>query len=112
MLYYDDGLADYLLHADFKRSGDTVLTLTSPTGEIYRYVLESENHTLRELTDLNQWVIIPRLQQIPSRRVQDPAGQQPQRPPRPSEQQRAQSQSCDIGMILLHASSNAADCAP
>ena len=39
--------------------------LTSPTGEIYRYVLESENHTLRELTDLNQWVIIPRLQQIP-----------------------------------------------
>ncbi|MBO6237451.1 MAG: efflux RND transporter permease subunit, partial [Bacteroidales bacterium] len=39
--------------------------LTSPTGEIYRYILESDNHTLRELTDLNHWVIIPRLQQIP-----------------------------------------------
>ena len=39
--------------------------LTSPTGEIFRYVIESENHTLRELTDLNQWVVIPRLRQIP-----------------------------------------------
>ncbi|MDR0843946.1 MAG: CusA/CzcA family heavy metal efflux RND transporter [Tannerella sp.] len=38
--------------------------LTSPTGEIYRYVIESKNHTLRELTDLNKWVIIPRLRQI------------------------------------------------
>ncbi len=38
--------------------------LTSPTGEIYRYILESKNHTLRELTDLNKWVIIPRLRQI------------------------------------------------
>ncbi len=38
--------------------------LTSPTGEIYRYVLESKNHSVRELTDLNKWVIIPRLRQI------------------------------------------------
>lgn len=26
--------------------------LTSPTGEIYRYIIESKNHSLRELTDL------------------------------------------------------------
>ena len=38
--------------------------LTSSIGEIYRYVIESKNHTLRELTDLNKWVIIPRLKQI------------------------------------------------
>ncbi len=38
--------------------------LTSPTGEIYRYIVESDNHSVRELTDLNKWVIIPRLRQI------------------------------------------------
>ena len=37
--------------------------LTSPTGEIYRYVVKG-NKNLRELTDLNHWVIIPRLKQI------------------------------------------------
>jgi cobalt-zinc-cadmium resistance protein CzcA len=38
--------------------------LTSPTGEIYRYIIESKTHSLRELTDLNKWVVIPRLRQI------------------------------------------------
>lgn len=38
--------------------------LTSPTGEIYRYIIESDNHSLRELTDLNKWVIIPRLKEV------------------------------------------------
>ena len=38
--------------------------LTSPTGEIFRYILTSKTHSLRELTDLNKWVIIPRLRQI------------------------------------------------
>ncbi|MDO4948782.1 MAG: CusA/CzcA family heavy metal efflux RND transporter [Bacteroidales bacterium] len=38
--------------------------LTSPTGEIFRYVVTSHTHSLRELTDLNKWVIIPRLRQI------------------------------------------------
>jgi heavy metal efflux system protein len=38
--------------------------LTSPTGEIYRYIIESKNHDLRSLTDLNKWVIIPRLKQV------------------------------------------------
>ena len=38
--------------------------LTSPTGEIFRYIVTSKTQTLRELTDLNKWVIIPRLRQI------------------------------------------------
>lgn len=38
--------------------------LTSPTGEVCRYIIESPNHTLRELTDLQKWVIIPRLKQV------------------------------------------------
>lgn len=39
--------------------------LTSPTGEIYRYIIESDKHSLRELTDLQNWVIIPRIKQVP-----------------------------------------------
>jgi len=38
--------------------------LTSPTGEIFRYVIESQTHNLRELTELQKWVIIPRLKQV------------------------------------------------
>jgi cobalt-zinc-cadmium resistance protein CzcA len=38
--------------------------LTSPTGEIYRYIVEGNNYSLRELTDLNKWIIIPRLRRI------------------------------------------------
>ncbi len=39
--------------------------LTSPTGEIYRYIIESNEHSLRDLTDLQNWVIIPRLKEVP-----------------------------------------------
>ena len=39
--------------------------LTSPVGEIYRYIVISDRHTLRELTDLQLWTIIPRLHQVP-----------------------------------------------
>lgn len=38
--------------------------LTSPTGEIFRYVIESKSHDLRELTDLQNFVIIPRIKQV------------------------------------------------
>jgi len=38
--------------------------LTSPTGEVCRYIIESKTQSLRELTDLQKWVIIPRLKQI------------------------------------------------
>ncbi|MCD8178021.1 MAG: CusA/CzcA family heavy metal efflux RND transporter [Tannerellaceae bacterium] len=39
--------------------------LTSPTGEIYRYIIESNEHSLRDLTDLQNWVIIPRIKEVP-----------------------------------------------
>ncbi|MEG1499125.1 MAG: CusA/CzcA family heavy metal efflux RND transporter [Bacteroidales bacterium] len=38
--------------------------LTSPTGEIFRYIVESKNHDLRQITDLHKWLIIPRLKQV------------------------------------------------
>ncbi len=38
--------------------------LTSPTGEVCRYIIESKTHSLRELTDLQKWVIIPRIKQV------------------------------------------------
>ncbi len=75
ILVFEDGTEDYWARQRVRECiGDVDLPyeavpelnpLTSPTGEIYRYILESDNHTLRELTDLNHWVIIPRLQQIP-----------------------------------------------
>ena len=75
VLVFDDGTEDYWARQRVRECiGDVDLPyeavpelnpLTSPTGEIYRYILESDNHTLRELTDLNHWVIIPQLQQIP-----------------------------------------------
>ncbi|MCS7073982.1 MAG: efflux RND transporter permease subunit, partial [Bacteroidia bacterium] len=39
--------------------------LTSPTGEIFRYIIESKTHDLRELTDLQNFTIIPRIKQVP-----------------------------------------------
>ncbi len=38
--------------------------MTSPIGEIYRYLLESDNHSLRELTDLQNWVVMPRIKEV------------------------------------------------
>lgn len=42
---YDDGAEDYMLHADFKRAGDTVLTLVSPAGEKTEYDLHIKRDT-------------------------------------------------------------------
>ncbi|KTD31900.1 efflux RND transporter permease subunit [Legionella maceachernii] len=39
--------------------------LTSPIGEIYRYTLDSKTRTLRELSELQFWKVIPRLKQVP-----------------------------------------------
>ena len=38
--------------------------LTSPVGEVYRYIIESDQHSLRELTDLQNWEIIPRIKEV------------------------------------------------
>ena len=38
--------------------------MTSPIGEIYRYTLESKTRSLRELSELQFWKVIPRLKQV------------------------------------------------
>ncbi|MEG1543095.1 MAG: CusA/CzcA family heavy metal efflux RND transporter [Tannerellaceae bacterium] len=73
VLVFDDGVEDYWARQRVQeRLGDVELPydatpglnpLTSPTGEIFRYVLESDHLDIRELTDLHKWVIIPRLKQ-------------------------------------------------
>ncbi len=39
--------------------------LTGPTGEIYRYTLESDTKNLMELSEIQRWVVIPALEQVP-----------------------------------------------
>ena len=72
-LVFDDGIDDYWARQRvLERINDVDLPfdakpgldpLTSPTGEIYRYVITGDK-SLRELTELNHWTIIPRLRQI------------------------------------------------
>ena len=47
---YVDSVEDYLLHADFRRAGDTVLTLTAPDGSKTEYDLhiERDKYTITE----------------------------------------------------------------
>jgi cobalt-zinc-cadmium resistance protein CzcA len=73
-MVFEDGVDDYWARQRIQeRLTDVQLPfgaapgldpLTSPTGEIYRYIIESKNHDLRAVTDLQQWVIIPRLKQV------------------------------------------------
>ena len=39
--------------------------LTSPIGEIYRYTLESKTRGLRDLSEIQRWMVIPALKQVP-----------------------------------------------
>ena len=74
ILVFQDGVDDYWARQRVQeRLADVELPygatpglnpLTSSIGEIYRYIVESKSHDLRELTDLNKWVIIPRLKQV------------------------------------------------
>lgn len=74
MLVFEDGTEDYWARQRVRECIDGVdlpfeaapelNPLTSPTGEVYRYILKSDSRSLRELTDLNKWVVIPRLTQI------------------------------------------------
>lgn len=74
ILVFDDGIDDYWARQRVQeRLTDVELPynavpglnpLTSPTGEIFRYVIESDSLDLREMTDLHKWVIIPRLKQV------------------------------------------------
>src|SRR5450830_1050435 len=40
-------------------------SVTSPAGEIYRYTLESDSKNLMELSEIQRWIVIPELQQVP-----------------------------------------------
>lgn len=74
ILVFDDGTDDYWARQRVnERLTDVELPygavpglnpLTSPTGEIFRYVVESKNHDLRQITDIHKWIIIPRLKQV------------------------------------------------
>lgn len=73
-IVFQDGTDDYFARARIQeRLADLELPyqaapnldpLTSPTGEIFRYIIESKSHDLRELTDLQTFVIIPRIKQV------------------------------------------------
>lgn len=74
ILVFDDGIDDYwarqrvqerLVDVELPYNATPGLNpLTSPTGEIFRYIVESDRLSLREMTDLHKWVIIPRLKQV------------------------------------------------
>ncbi|MDH5031879.1 efflux RND transporter permease subunit [Chryseobacterium cucumeris] len=73
-MVFDDGIDDYWARQRIQeRLTDVELPygaqpgldpLTSPIGEVYRYIIESNNHSLRELTDLQKFIIIPRIKQV------------------------------------------------
>lgn len=76
VLVFDDGVDDYwarqrvnerLAGLELPYGAVPELNpLTSPTGEIFRYIVESPDgsHDLRDLTDIQKWIIIPYLKQI------------------------------------------------
>jgi len=39
--------------------------VTGPAGEIYRYTLESNSKNLMELSEIQRWIVIPALMQVP-----------------------------------------------
>ncbi len=73
-IVFEDGIEDYwsrqrvqerLNEVDLPFDAVAELDpLTSPTGEIYRYLVESNQHSLRDLTDLQNWIIIPRIKEV------------------------------------------------
>ena len=73
-LVFKDGVEDYWCRQRIQEriSGITLPygatpgldPLTSAVGEIYRYTLESKTRSLRELSELQKWTVIPRLKQL------------------------------------------------
>ncbi len=75
-LTFEDGVDDYFARQRvLEKLNDAVLPdginpslgpLTGPVGEIFRYVIEAtDDHTPMELRTLQDWVVIPRLLQVP-----------------------------------------------
>ncbi len=73
-LVFRDGVDDYwartrirerVANAELPEGASPVLDpLTSAIGEIYRYTLESKSRSVRELTELQTWTVIPALKQV------------------------------------------------
>lgn len=74
-LVFEDGVEDYFARQRIQERLNQVDLpyeavpeldpLTSPIGEVYRYIIEGDGYSLRELTDLQNFVIIPKLNQVP-----------------------------------------------
>lgn len=74
-IVFEDGVDDYFARQRIQeRLNDVELPyeavpeldpLTSPIGEVYRYIIEGEGYSLRELTDIQNFTIIPMLNQVP-----------------------------------------------
>ncbi|WP_158209689.1 efflux RND transporter permease subunit [Myroides phaeus] len=74
-IVFEDGIEDYFARQRIQeRLNDVELPydatpeldpLTSPIGEVYRYIIEGEGYSLRELTDIQNFMIIPKLNQVP-----------------------------------------------
>jgi cobalt-zinc-cadmium resistance protein CzcA len=73
-LVFADGIDDYfarqlvrerMAQAELPEGAETELEpLTSPTGEIYRYTLQSDAYSQRELREIQEWVVIPKLREV------------------------------------------------
>lgn len=73
-LVFADGIDDYfarqlirerLIEAELPEGAEPELEpLTSPTGEIFRYTIHSDIYSQRELRELQDWVVIPKLREI------------------------------------------------
>ncbi len=74
-LVFEDGTEDYFERQRIlERIGNVTLppnvqagldSVTSPTGEIYRYTVVSHLRDARALRDIENWTIIPQLKQVP-----------------------------------------------
>ena len=74
-MVFRDGAEDYWIRDRMKeRIQDVTLPtgvtptldpLTGPDGEIYCYTLESDSKNLMELSEIQRWIVIPALQQVP-----------------------------------------------
>ncbi len=74
-LTFEEGTDDYfarqqvlekLRDVDLPEGADLSLgPLSTPVGEIYRYVVEGDGYSLVQLRELQDWVIIPALLQVP-----------------------------------------------
>jgi cobalt-zinc-cadmium resistance protein CzcA len=73
-LVFRDGVDDYWARSRIRERITSVQLpdgaapdldpLTSPIGEIYRYTIDAEGRTPRELKELQQWVVTPTLKQV------------------------------------------------